>query len=241
MKLAIVGGGGFRVPLVYGALLRRRDSLRFDEIVLHDVDERGSSASARCSTGQARRARRRGSPFRATTDLDDAVEGADFVFCAIRVGGLEGRAVDEPIPLGARRARPGDDRPRRHLLRAAHDPGDGRARGARRAARAATPGSINFTNPAGMVTEALQQVLGDRAIGICDSPVRPLPPRRRARSGRARTSCGSTTSASTTSAGCAPCATAAATCCRSCWPTTSARRLRGGPRCSAPSGCTRSG
>jgi 6-phospho-beta-glucosidase len=29
---------------------------------------------------------------------------------------------------------------------------------------------INFTNPAGMVTEAVQRVLGDRAIGICDSP-----------------------------------------------------------------------
>jgi 6-phospho-beta-glucosidase len=29
---------------------------------------------------------------------------------------------------------------------------------------------INFTNPAGMVTEAVQQVLGPRAIGICDSP-----------------------------------------------------------------------
>ena len=29
---------------------------------------------------------------------------------------------------------------------------------------------INFTNPAGMVTEALQQVLGDRVVGICDSP-----------------------------------------------------------------------
>ena len=29
---------------------------------------------------------------------------------------------------------------------------------------------VNFTNPAGMVTEAVQQVLGDRAVGICDSP-----------------------------------------------------------------------
>jgi 6-phospho-beta-glucosidase len=29
---------------------------------------------------------------------------------------------------------------------------------------------INFTNPAGLVTEAMQQVLGDRVIGICDSP-----------------------------------------------------------------------
>ena len=39
MKLCIVGGGGFRVPLVYGALLRRQSTLGFDEIVLHDIDE----------------------------------------------------------------------------------------------------------------------------------------------------------------------------------------------------------
>jgi 6-phospho-beta-glucosidase len=30
---------------------------------------------------------------------------------------------------------------------------------------------INFTNPAGMVTEAMSPRLGDRVIGICDSPV----------------------------------------------------------------------
>ena len=39
-------------------------------------------------------------PFRTTTDLVDAVEGTDFVFCAIRVGQLEGRVVDEDVPLG---------------------------------------------------------------------------------------------------------------------------------------------
>ncbi len=38
---------------------------------------------------------------------------------------------------------------------------------------ALAPGAwvINFTNPAGMVTEAMSRVLGDRVIGICDSPV----------------------------------------------------------------------
>jgi 6-phospho-beta-glucosidase len=30
---------------------------------------------------------------------------------------------------------------------------------------------INFTNPAGLVTQALRTVLGDRVIGICDSPI----------------------------------------------------------------------
>ena len=38
------------------------------------------------------------------------------------------------------------------------------------AARAPGAWLINFTNPAGMVTEAVQQVLGDRAVGVCDSP-----------------------------------------------------------------------
>jgi 6-phospho-beta-glucosidase len=30
---------------------------------------------------------------------------------------------------------------------------------------------INFTNPAGMITQALSDVLGDKVIGICDSPI----------------------------------------------------------------------
>ena len=38
-------------------------------------------------------------PFRTTTRLDDAVEGADFVFSAVRVGELQGRVVDETVPL----------------------------------------------------------------------------------------------------------------------------------------------
>ena len=38
MKLTIVGGGGFRVPLVYGALLEKAERLKLDEIVLHDID-----------------------------------------------------------------------------------------------------------------------------------------------------------------------------------------------------------
>ena len=61
-----------------------------------------------------------------------------------------------------------------------------------------------------MVTEAVQQVLGDRAVGICDSPSGLC--RRVAAARRAATpaSCGSTTSASTTSAGCRACATAPA-------------------------------
>ena len=41
MKLTIVGGGGFRVPLVYGALLEKAERLALDEVVLHAIDEAG--------------------------------------------------------------------------------------------------------------------------------------------------------------------------------------------------------
>jgi 6-phospho-beta-glucosidase len=168
MRLTIVGGGGFRVPLVYGALLAKRDRLPFDEIVLHDVDAgrlermRGVLDGLAAEHGEAL-------PFRATTDLDDAVEGADFVFCAIRVGRLEGRVVDESVPLalgvlGQETTGPGGIcfalRTIPEMMRLARTV----------AARAPKAWLINFTNPAGMVTEALQQVLGDRVVGICDSP-----------------------------------------------------------------------
>src|SRR6185295_11140974 len=168
MKLTIVGGGGFRVPLVYGALLAKRETLPFDEVVLHDLDADRMERMAGVLRGLAQE---RGAelPFRATTDLDDAVEGADFVFSAIRVGRLEGRVVDESVPLsrgvlGQETTGPGGIC---FALRTIPVMVELAEVIARRAPRAWL---INFTNPAGMVTEAVQQVLGDRAVGICDSP-----------------------------------------------------------------------
>ena len=95
MKLTIVGGGGFRVPLVYGALLGKAERLGLEEVVLHDVDaDRLDADRRRCSTGW-RRSAAGGCRSARTTDLDDALEGTDYVFCAIRSGRLEGRVVDE--------------------------------------------------------------------------------------------------------------------------------------------------
>src|SRR5919109_5620682 len=99
MKLTIIGGGGFRVPLVYGALLAKAERLQLDDVVLHDIDSQRLERIAAVLEGLAAEHGDR-LPFRTTTDLHDAVEGADFVFCAIRVGQLEGRVVDESVPLG---------------------------------------------------------------------------------------------------------------------------------------------
>ena len=168
MKLTIVGGGGFRVPLVYGALLERAERLGLAEVVLHDIDAARLERIGNVLDGLAAEHGDK-LPFRTTTDLVDAVEDADYVFCAIRVGQLEGRVVDEDVPLGLgvlgqETTGPGGIcfalRTIPVMVRLAETI-------AKHAPRAWL---INFTNPAGMVTEATQQVLGDRVIGVCDSP-----------------------------------------------------------------------
>ncbi|GAA2572716.1 6-phospho-beta-glucosidase [Streptomyces roseoviolaceus] len=169
MKLTILGGGGFRVPLVYGALLQDHAEGRVTHVVLHDLDAGRLSAVARVLAEQAA-----GVPdapeVSATTDLDEALRGADFVFSAIRVGGLEGRANDERVALaegvlGQETVGAGGIAYGLRTVPVAVDI-------ARRVARLAPEAwVINFTNPAGLVTEAMSRHLGDRVIGICDSPV----------------------------------------------------------------------
>jgi 6-phospho-beta-glucosidase len=168
MKIAILGGGGFRVPMVYGALLARAGRLGVDDVSLYDVDE-WRLAQIRPVLEGLERERGAELAFAATTSLDDALEGADFVFCAIRVGKLEGRVVDERVPLdegvvGQETTGPGG---LCFALRTVPVMVELAQRVAERAPRA---WFVNFTNPAGLVTEAIRMELGDRAIGICDSP-----------------------------------------------------------------------
>ncbi|MEL5956938.1 6-phospho-beta-glucosidase [Streptomyces sp. CLV115] len=169
MKLTILGGGGFRVPLVYGALLADHAEGRVDAVTLYDTDADRLTAVARVLGEQAA-----GVPdapaATATTDLDEALRGADFVFSAIRVGGLEGRAADERVALdegvlGQETVGAGGIAYGLRTVPVAVDL-------AQRIARLAPEAwVINFTNPAGLVTEAMSHYLGDRVIGICDSPV----------------------------------------------------------------------
>ncbi|MGA5067540.1 6-phospho-beta-glucosidase [Streptomyces exfoliatus] len=169
MKLTILGGGGFRVPLVYGALLGDHAEGRVSHVTLYDLDEGRVSAIARVLAEQGEDVP--DAPgVTATTDLDEALRGADFVFSAIRVGGLEGRAADERIALaegvlGQETVGAGGIAYGLRTVPVA-------VRIARRIAELAPDAwVINFTNPAGLVTEAMSRILGDRVVGICDSPV----------------------------------------------------------------------
>ncbi|HET6968933.1 MAG TPA: 6-phospho-beta-glucosidase [Ornithinibacter sp.] len=169
MRLTILGGGGFRVPLVYGALLRDHSPGRVTEVVLHDPD--GGRLAAIAQVLHQLGADHVDPPRVLTThDVDSALGGADFVFSAIRVGGLAGRTSDERVALdlgvlGQETTGPGG---LAYALRTVPVALDIAERTRRRAPDAWV---INFTNPAGVVTEAMQTVLGDRVIGICDSPI----------------------------------------------------------------------
>ncbi len=169
MRLTVLGGGGFRVPLVYRALLADHGEGRVTEVVLYDLDPARIAVIGQVLAEQGDGVR--DAPAVAvTTDLDEAIAGADFVFSAIRVGGLQGRAADERRSLGE------------GVLGQETVGAGGVAYGLRtvpvaleiaRRVRDLAPGAwvINFTNPAGLVTEAMSRHLGDRVIGICDSPV----------------------------------------------------------------------
>jgi 6-phospho-beta-glucosidase len=169
MKLTILGGGGFRVPLVYSALLRDHADGRVTSVALYDTDAVRLSAVVRVLREQAL-AYADAPEVSLHTDLDDALRGADFVFSAIRVGGMSGRSCDERIGLS-------------HGVIGQETVGYGGISYALRTlpvvmdlaerVKALAPDAfvINFTNPAGVVTEAMSRVLGDRVIGICDSPI----------------------------------------------------------------------
>ena len=102
MKLAIVGGGGFRVPQVIEVLARARAGagphaqLIVDHVALHDTAPSRLRAMKAVLTALDYPCPPAVSSH---TDLDEALAGADFVFSAMRVGGTRGRVLDERCAL----------------------------------------------------------------------------------------------------------------------------------------------
>ena len=170
MRLAILGGGGFRTPLVYEAVAQEVTGMHVDEVVLFDVDSTRLRVIERITAEMAAQIGDGATSVRVTNDLTDAVRGADFVFSAIRVGGTAARTVDERVALnlgllGQETIGPGG------LAYALRTIPVMRRIAETIAREAPNAWVINFTNPAGIVTEAMQQVLGHRVVGICDTPI----------------------------------------------------------------------
>ncbi|KUM32724.1 family 4 glycosyl hydrolase [Arthrobacter sp. EPSL27] len=170
MRLMIAGGGGFRVPLVFRALCSGPFAGLVRELVLYDVDPgRLAAITAVLDSFAGQEAAPGTAPVvRATTSLAEALDGADMVFAAIRPGGTAGRTADERVALdlgllGQETTGAGGIS---YALRSIPRMLDLAAQMRHRCPDAWL---LNFTNPAGMVTEALVPVLGHKVVGICDS------------------------------------------------------------------------
>jgi 6-phospho-beta-glucosidase len=168
LKVALLGGAGTRVPLVVSGLLRSHDELRCDDLALWDPDRERQAAIAAVGEAMVRRARA-SLKISVSNSAENAIAGADFILCSIRVGGAAGRAADERIALA-------------HGLLGQETIGSGGwamalrsipavLEYARLAARVAPRAwLLNFTNPVGIVLQALLAEGVERAIGICDTP-----------------------------------------------------------------------
>jgi 6-phospho-beta-glucosidase len=169
MKLTFIGAGGVRTPLVIESVLSFYSRVPFSQVTLMDINPENLELIKMLTDA---RLGGRSLPFELvwTTDGIEAVQDADFVVMTFRQGGIASRVIDEQVPLkydvlGQETTGPGGFamamRTVPELLRYID------------LIREHAPGAwlINFSNPAGMVTEAATRVAGyRRTVGICDNP-----------------------------------------------------------------------
>ena len=100
MKISIIGAGSSYTPELFEKLAEKKEQLPVKIITLMDIDKnRLEAVSSFCG----RYARRLGLNVKieSTLNLDEAVYGSDFVNVQIRAGGNHSRTLDERIPLSA--------------------------------------------------------------------------------------------------------------------------------------------
>lgn len=167
-KVTIIGGGGIRTPLVIHGLIQAQSQLNLTEVALYDIDQERLAITAALSK-EAVRQQDGELNITTSTDLAESVTGASFIIHSIRVGGIAARARDERLAI-------------EHGIAGQETTGAGglamalrtipvvleQARVIERCAPDAW--FISFTNPAGLMTQALTAHTKLRVFGICDTP-----------------------------------------------------------------------
>ena len=170
MKITVIGGGSSYTPELVQGFLERAPAFPVSELWLMDID----SERLDIVGGLTRRmVEANGGAFAVylTTDRREAVQGASYVITQLRVGGMQARREDEYLG-------------RRHGLIGQETTGVGGMAKALRTIpvilgiagemREMAPGALlaNFTNPAGLITEALARHAPDVAsVGVCNVPI----------------------------------------------------------------------
>jgi 6-phospho-beta-glucosidase len=170
MKITVIGGGSTYTPELVNGFLARVAALPVSELCLMDIDPERLAIVG----GFAQRmVEAQGAPFKVllSTNQREAIRGASYVTTQLRVGKMPARVADEYLG-------------RRHGLVGQETTGVGGMAKALRTipvilsvakdVRETAPGAllINFTNPSGLVTEALQRFAPDvTSVGVCNGPL----------------------------------------------------------------------
>lgn len=169
MKIAIIGAGSSYTPEIVDGLLDVRAFMPL-EVALYDLPEGRERAQTVCSLA-GRMARKRGADaaFHVAESLSEAVVGCRFVVSQFRVGLLEARIHDEKMPLpldllGQETTGAGGFCKAMRTIPAALE--------VAREMEKSSPDAwlINFTNPSGIITEAVQRHSRIRCVGLCNVP-----------------------------------------------------------------------
>ncbi|MUG46055.1 6-phospho-beta-glucosidase [Paenibacillus woosongensis] len=171
LKIAVIGGGSSYTPELVEGLINGYGEMPIAEIWLVDI-EAGKRKLDIVGNLAKRMVHKAGLPIQVHLTLNrrEAIKDADFVSTQMRVGMLEARKLDEHIPI-------------QHGVIGQETTGPG---GMFKALRtipvildicrdieelAPHAWMLNFTNPAGMITEAVQKYSRVRTIGLCNSPI----------------------------------------------------------------------
>jgi len=166
VKVAVVGGGSTYTPELVEGFVTRSDRLPMDELVLLDIDPDRLAIVGALAERMVRRAGWSG-VVRLTGDAREALEGAHFVIVQLRVGGNQARLQDEKIPgrlgfVGQETTGPGGFAKALRTVPVVLELAELTAE-----VGAADAWVVDFTNPTGLVTQALLDQ-GHRACGLCN-------------------------------------------------------------------------
>lgn len=168
MKITVIGGGSTYTPEIVIGFIDRLSTLPITELWLMDIDPQRLEIVG----GFAQRiVKAKGDPFKVvlSTNQREAISGASYVVTQLRVGMMPARRNDEYLGM-------------RHGLVGQETTGVGGMAKALRTVpvilsiakdlkEVGAPGALlaNFTNPSGIVTEALFRYAADvTSVGVCN-------------------------------------------------------------------------
>lgn len=171
LKITVIGGGSSYTPEIVEGFIRNYDQMPIRELWFVDIEE-GQHKLDIVGNLAKRMIEKSGLPIdvHLTLDRRRAIEGADFVTTQMRVGLLAARKLDEHIPI-------------QHGVIGQETTGPGGMMKALRTVPvildicrdieelAPNAWMLNFTNPAGIVTEAVLKHSKVRSVGLCNSPI----------------------------------------------------------------------